>query len=157
MCLLNCHAWPNDFLHSEQVWVFTPLWVSRCLFKVPARPNDLLHWTHLYDLSSVWITMCLFRAPARPNDFWHSAHLCLLSPLERREWLAISLCFSIENSARRCLLNWTIWNFPVPMQRLVLLLLFNVYGELDREVVVDFFKNHNQFFVCDSQCVCKAR
>ena len=99
ICVLKFAAWPNDFSHSEQVWVFAPLWVSMCLLTTAAWPNDLWHWIQLYALSLVWVTMCLFRPPDWPNDFWHSEQMWFFSPLELREWLAISLCLGVEHSA----------------------------------------------------------
>ena len=118
MCLLRSLACPNDFLHSEQVWIFSPLWVSMCAFRESARPNDLLHWTQACALSLLWVIMCLFRSLDRPNDFWHSEQIWILSPLEVRDWLAISLYLSVDLSAPWRLSNWKIWNFPVPVQRL---------------------------------------
>ena len=59
MWLLRFSAQPNNFLHFEQVWHFTPLWMSICLFRWSARPNDLLHWPQLRAPSLLWVTMTL--------------------------------------------------------------------------------------------------
>ena len=128
-----CAAWPNDFSHSEQVWVFDPLWVSMCLLRTAAWPNDLWHWIQLYALTLVWVTMCLFRPPDWPNDFWHSEQMWILSPLEVKEWLVISVCFGVEHSEPWRLSSWTVWFCPVPVQRLLPLLLFNFHVELSIE------------------------
>ena len=42
---LKFPASPNDFSHSEQVWVFSPLQVNMCVFRFLAQPNDFWHWT----------------------------------------------------------------------------------------------------------------
>ena len=62
--------------------------------------------------------MCFFRYLDWPNDFWHSEQMWILSPLEVREWLAISLYFGVNHPAPLRLSNWKIWNFLVPVQRL---------------------------------------
>ena len=74
MCVLKLSAWPNDILHSEQVWVFTPLWVSMCVFRCEARPNDLWHWTQACAVSLLWVNLWTFRCSARSNDLLHSEH-----------------------------------------------------------------------------------
>ena len=42
---LKFPASPNNFSHSEQVWVFSPLRVNMCVFRFLAQPNDFWHWT----------------------------------------------------------------------------------------------------------------
>ena len=112
---------------------FSRMWVSMCLFRCAAWPKVSPHSAHLCTSSPLWVIMCLFRYPAWANDFWHFEQMWILSPLGRRKWRVISLCFGVEHSARWRLLNWEIWNFLVPVDRLLPLLLFNVYGELSND------------------------
>ena len=74
MCAFRCPAWPNDFLHSEQVWLITSLWMIICVSGLAAWPKDLLHWTQLCALS---LHLCIFRLCARPNNSLHSEQVCV--------------------------------------------------------------------------------
>ena len=82
---------PNNFLHSEQICIFSPLWVSLCWFRCPAEPNDFLHWTQLNIRSLLWVSIRLFRISGQPNDFWHPAQLCIFF----LRW-AVSLSFGVD-------------------------------------------------------------
>ena len=75
---LRFPAWLNDFLHSEQVCSFSPLWVVMCLLRVPASLNDFSHSVHLCGSSPLWWRL---RCSALLKDSVHSAHLCSFSPL----------------------------------------------------------------------------
>ena len=106
----------NDFWHSEQVWVFIPLWVSMCVFRLWARPNDFWHWTHLCVFSLLWVIMCLFIFPDWANDSWHSELKWILWSLSVCEAFAILIWLWVakeEHSAPWSLMNCEIWNFPL--------------------------------------------
>ena len=47
----------------------------------------------VYVLSLLWVNMWIFKWPAWPKDFWHSEHLCILSQLERANYLPF--CFGL--------------------------------------------------------------
>ena len=60
MCILNEPASLNAFIHSEQVWAFTPLWVSN--EHVRFQMCSLTKWLVAFDTNLwsffPWVSMC---------------------------------------------------------------------------------------------------
>ena len=71
LCLCKLPVWLKLLLHSEHLYVLSPVWTLMWLFRFPDIVNALLHMWHLYGLSPLWILLCVIRLLVRVNRLLH--------------------------------------------------------------------------------------